>query len=122
MLLDGSRQHLLHNALPGNGWLVDPSFLLPGPDMGACCGADLKLKLDLALTEFVNKHSGSMVRRQNNQYLTGNFAPVQDAVHVQDLPVEGVIPKVLEGVFVRTGPNPKFTPLGDYHCEFLEPF
>lgn len=42
-----------------------------------------------------------------NRYLHGNFAPVADE-HI-DVPVdvvEGAIPDDLEGIFVRTGPNP----------------
>ena len=69
---------------------------------GSCgCVAELKLKLDHALTQFVIKHTDSSQRRAKNQYLLGNFAPVKDAIHVQDLAIEGTMPQCLEGVFVR---------------------
>lgn len=34
------------------------------------------------------------------------------------LQVIGKLPKDLDGVFVRIGPNPALTPTGDYHCGF----
>jgi len=40
-------------------------------------------------------------------YLQGNFAPVPEEVTALDLPVEGVIPKHLRGLYLRNGPNPK---------------
>jgi len=39
-------------------------------------------------------------------HLRGNWAPVLDERTETDLRVEGSIPDVLEGVYVRTGPNP----------------
>jgi carotenoid cleavage dioxygenase-like enzyme len=43
----------------------------------------------------------------NNPYLNGNFAPVvEEHIGVPVYPVEGAVPEGLEGVFVRTGPNP----------------
>ncbi len=40
-------------------------------------------------------------------YLQGNFAPVRDEVSAFDLAVEGELPKALDGVFFRNGPNPR---------------
>ncbi|MBW4463378.1 MAG: carotenoid oxygenase family protein [Nodosilinea sp. WJT8-NPBG4] len=50
-----------------------------------------------------------------NPYLTGNFAPVETEVTVDQLPVVGELPAELSGMFVRNGPNPQFSPLGLYH-------
>ena len=40
-------------------------------------------------------------------HLRGNWAPVQDESTETELRVEGAIPPQLEGVYIRTGPNPK---------------
>lgn len=50
-------------------------------------------------------------------FLAGNFAPVAHEVHVQGLEVLGVLPRELDGVFIRNGPNPRFPPHGpgNYH-------
>jgi carotenoid cleavage dioxygenase len=47
--------------------------------------------------------------------LRGNYAPVAGEVTAQDLEVEGQIPKALDGMFLRNGPNPQFEPPGRYH-------
>jgi len=46
-----------------------------------------------------------------NPYLSGNFAPVQDELLVNELPVTGEIPKDLTGIYMRNGPNPQFAPI-----------
>jgi carotenoid cleavage dioxygenase len=48
-------------------------------------------------------------------YLTGNFAPVDEEILVDNLSVIGELPSDLNGMFVRNGPNPQFTPRGRYH-------
>ncbi|MBD2115000.1 carotenoid oxygenase family protein [Nodosilinea sp. FACHB-141] len=50
-----------------------------------------------------------------NPYLTGNFAPIETELTVEQLPVVGELPAELSGMFVRNGPNPQFSPLGLYH-------
>ena len=40
-------------------------------------------------------------------HLRGNWAPVQDELTVTDLRIDGAVPPELEGVYIRTGPNPK---------------
>ncbi|MDI9636069.1 carotenoid oxygenase family protein [Geitlerinema splendidum] len=45
-----------------------------------------------------------------NPYLSGNFAPVQTELTVDELPVLGELPPELNGFFVRNGPNPQFPP------------
>lgn len=48
-------------------------------------------------------------------FLQGNFAPVKDEVTFDRLEVVGQLPVELNGMFVRTGPNPRFPPKGNYH-------
>ncbi len=50
-----------------------------------------------------------------NAYLTGNFAPIKEEIETEYLTVIGELPVELNGMFVRNGPNPQFTPLGNYH-------
>ena len=50
-----------------------------------------------------------------NPYLTGNYAPVADEATVTDLEVTGGIPDALDGLYLRTGPNPLGPPLEPYH-------
>jgi carotenoid cleavage dioxygenase len=50
-----------------------------------------------------------------NPYLAGNFAPIHTELTVDELPVLGELPPELNGMFVRNGPNPQFSPLGLYH-------
>jgi len=49
-----------------------------------------------------------------NPYLSGNFSPVHHEV-AMDLEVRGCLPRELNGVFYRNGPNPQFEPRGQYH-------
>jgi carotenoid cleavage dioxygenase len=48
-------------------------------------------------------------------FLTGLMAPVTDERDDPDLPVTGEVPRGLQGMFVRNGPNPQFAPRGAYH-------
>lgn len=50
-----------------------------------------------------------------NRYLLGNFAPVTDELSVTGLPVEGSIPKELNGRLLRNGPNPIVADPAAYH-------
>lgn len=50
-----------------------------------------------------------------NPYLSENFAPVHQEIVADNLTVIGEIPSELNGVFVRNGPNPQFSPKGNYH-------
>jgi carotenoid cleavage dioxygenase len=45
----------------------------------------------------------------------GLFEPVADEAVVDGLKVEGELPRELDGIFVRNGANPRFTPRGRYH-------
>jgi carotenoid cleavage dioxygenase len=46
-----------------------------------------------------------------NPFLQGGFAPVQDELAADDLPVRGAIPADLNGVYLRNGPNPAYPPI-----------
>ena len=48
-------------------------------------------------------------------FLDGNFAPVREETQADDLRVIGELPKEMDGMYVRTGPNPQFDPMGRYH-------
>ncbi|MET0190861.1 MAG: carotenoid oxygenase family protein [Pseudonocardia sediminis] len=50
-----------------------------------------------------------------NPYLLGVFAPVRDEITADDLEVIGEIPRDLNGVYLRNGPNPRFDVTGRYH-------
>jgi carotenoid cleavage dioxygenase-like enzyme len=51
----------------------------------------------------------------NHPQLRGNFAPVNFEAQIQDLVVDGSLPKGLAGSLYRNGPNPKYAPTGPYH-------
>lgn len=50
-----------------------------------------------------------------SEYLQGLYAPVTDEHDVEAKVVAGAIPTELRGMYVRNGPNPRFSPLGHYH-------
>ncbi|WP_392667885.1 carotenoid oxygenase family protein [Streptomyces sp. LN785] len=47
-------------------------------------------------------------------HLSGRFAPVTAEVDEADLDVVGELPADLDGLFLRNGPNPRFSPIGSY--------
>ncbi len=80
--------------------------------------ADLSVKagrLQVLLSMSLAGHKlGRMIP---NPFLQGGFAPVQDEIAVDDLPVRGRIPPELHGTYVRNGPNPAYKPIS-----YLYPF
>jgi carotenoid cleavage dioxygenase-like enzyme len=50
-----------------------------------------------------------------NPYLDDNFAPVRQEITTDTLQVIGELPPDLSGMFVRNGPNPQHSPIGQYH-------
>jgi len=54
-------------------------------------------------------------RSVSSPYLEGNFAPVREEVAGDALGVIGEIPAGIDGMFVRTGPNPQFDVIKGYH-------
>ena len=53
------------------------------------------------------QRSMATIESETPWHLRGNWAPVQTEVTAENLTVEGSIPSQLEGVYIRTGPNPK---------------
>jgi carotenoid cleavage dioxygenase-like enzyme len=51
----------------------------------------------------------------DNPFLNGIFAPVSREITASDLKVTGEIPRDLDGVYLRNGPNPIYNPRGRYH-------
>ena len=48
--------------------------------------------------------------------LRGNYAPLRMECDIEDLIIEGEVPKELFGSYYRNGPDPQFPPMGgDYH-------
>ena len=45
-------------------------------------------------------------------HLIGNFAPIRMESNIDDVIVEGEIPKEINGTYYRNGPDPKFPPRG----------
>ncbi|HEX3348315.1 MAG TPA: carotenoid oxygenase family protein [Acetobacteraceae bacterium] len=45
-----------------------------------------------------------------SRFLSGNFGPVRTELEVTDLPVDGELPRSLNGTLFRNGPNPQFPP------------
>jgi carotenoid cleavage dioxygenase len=67
-------------------------------------------------------HAGALALSQEprrdpppSPFLEGNFAPVREETVAANLRVIGRLPRELNGMFVRNGPNPQFTPRGRYH-------
>ena len=54
-------------------------------------------------------------RSITSPYLEGNFGPVREEVEASDLRVIGELPVGMDGMFVRTGPNPQFDVIKGYH-------
>ena len=60
--------------------------------------------------------TGQRAKGKLNSFLRGNFAPVREERGPLECEVvEGELPEELDGVFVRTGPNPAVEPTGDAH-------
>ena len=56
-----------------------------------------------------------MPTTQVNPYLDRNFAPVHQEIASDTLEVIGELPSKLSGMFLRNGPNPQYSPIGQYH-------
>jgi carotenoid cleavage dioxygenase-like enzyme len=52
---------------------------------------------------------------EENPYLLGIYAPVRDEIDADDLEVIGEIPRDLNGVYLRNGPNRRYDAPGRYH-------
>jgi carotenoid cleavage dioxygenase len=60
------------------------------------------------------EHSNDTISVQENPFLQGNFAPVEQELTASELKVEGTIPTELKGTLLRDGPNP-IEPGPDHH-------
>jgi carotenoid cleavage dioxygenase len=54
------------------------------------------------------------VNPDTNPHLSGVFTPTTAEVEADNLKVIGHLPVDLDGLYLRNGPNPRFTPLGSY--------
>ncbi len=57
----------------------------------------------------------TLVDTSTSHYLQGIYEPIDDERIDLALEVIGTIPQALRGSYLRNGPNPQFTPLGNYH-------
>src|SRR5690349_17702459 len=51
----------------------------------------------------------------DNPFLAGGYAPLREEFDLDDLTVEGELPRELDGTFYRIGPNPQFEPRPPYN-------
>jgi carotenoid cleavage dioxygenase len=63
----------------------------------------------------LNNSIAQFALETQNPYIMGAFGPVDREIVAHDLKVIGEIPKDIHGVYVRNGPNQKFTPISHYH-------
>lgn len=57
--------------------------------------------------KFINQSQDAL---KSNPFLMGNFAPITDELNIENLSVIGELPKDLNGIYMRNGPNPAFPP------------
>ncbi|MFG2622451.1 YrhB domain-containing protein [Streptomyces sp. NPDC048507] len=62
----------------------------------------------------MNTHTPAPFDPTRVPHLLGSFGPVTEEVDVAGLEVTGEIPASLDGLYLRNGPNPPFTPIGSY--------
>ena len=55
------------------------------------------------------------IDRIDNPYLDGLFAPTTAEISTEALPVEGALPRDLNGAYFRNGPNSRHAPKNRYH-------
>jgi len=55
------------------------------------------------------------IDRIDNPYLHGLFAPTTVEISAEALPVEGKLPRDLNGAYFRNGPNSRYAPKNRYH-------
>ena len=60
-------------------------------------------------------HAREIIDSRGNPYLEGAHAPVSKEITELDLKVIGEVPKDLNGIYLRNGPNPKHNPKGVHH-------
>lgn len=65
-----------------------------------------------AIAQSINAKEGETPA---HPFLTGGFAPVQDELAIDNLPVRGAIPREIAGVYMRNGPNPAYPPISYFY-------
>src|SRR3954452_9022048 len=68
-----------------------------------------------AATDAVSATTATDTLVETNPYLAGPYAPIHTEIDATDLEVIGEIPRDLDGVYLRNGPNPQFPPTGRPH-------
>ncbi|MDZ4731620.1 MAG: carotenoid oxygenase family protein [Xanthomonadales bacterium] len=63
----------------------------------------------------LNTQTHHTIEHRKNPYLLGAHAPVHTEITALDLQLIGDLPKDLQGIYLRNGPNPKFSPQGVHH-------
>jgi carotenoid cleavage oxygenase len=63
----------------------------------------------------VDKFSEGKRTMATHPYLSGNYAPVNDEVTLTEIEVQGRLPELLTGLYLRIGPNPFGPPPDPYH-------
>ncbi|MGD9530872.1 carotenoid oxygenase family protein [Pseudonocardia sp.] len=81
----------------------------------------LPIVLLVGAVVFTNRYPDSVrpqppapVDEASDPHLSGVFAPVRTESQAADLEVVGELPSEMDGLYLRNGPNPRFTPLGSY--------
>jgi len=57
----------------------------------------------------------AIIDSKGNPYLEGPHAPTREEIDALDLEVIGEVPRDLDGIYLRNGPNPRHDPLGVHH-------
>src|SRR5919197_3842279 len=76
------------------------------------------LQAAAAATHLTHPHGHAIAQTAEspvNPFLTGGFAPVQDELTVENLPVRGEVPRDIAGVYMRNGPNPAYPPISYFY-------
>lgn len=70
-----------------------------------------------AFDDIINNFIDPGLRPSTNPkyVLADNFAPVDELPPTECPVVEGELPRCLDGVYIRNGPNPQYLPRGPYH-------
>lgn len=81
------------------------------------CPSQLIALIFKSMDEFVCEVLDLPLRPTNDPQciLSGNFAPTGELPPTPCEAVEGILPSMLDGVYIRNGSNPQFMPRGPYH-------
>ena len=106
--------HALDDSVGMNRWFTPPypntqPHLTPG---SVSCSTKLQ--------HIIFKWLQSVQGTRHKWVPTGVFEPVDEELHTHDVRVvQGVVPRCINGMYIRTRPNPQFQPNGGYcGCAF----